>query len=407
MWYKNNWQAKLSPLLQTIEVNQSLPETHRLIVETSVRHNDKITHLLNKIDGKFHHELKLIPSLVLEISSLALEELARSRYVKKIWVDLPVSANLDVAAPTIGSSAAQKIGFTGKGISVAVIDTGIHPHPDFTIPQNRILAWQDFINQKNEPYDDNGHGTHVSGIIAGNGSLSNGRYCGIAPEANLIGVKTLDSNGSGFISRIISGIEWCIEHTAAYHLKVLNLSLGAPAQASFKIDPICRATTKAWQHGLVVAVAAGNDGPLPNTINSPGINPVIITVGNYDDHETITPQDDQLSNSSSRGPTNDHLNKPDLIAPGTKITSTWISNDYHSLTGTSMATPMVAGAVAQLLQKYPKYSPNQIKKILITNTKPLGIDQNLEGAGALNLEGLFKTNPNQGFFKRLITELKY
>ena len=204
---------------------------------------------------------------------------------------------------------------------MAVIDTGIYPHPDLVYPENRIVAWNDLVNGKDSPYDDNGHGTHVAGIIAGNGASSRGKYAGMAPEAKLIGVKALDQDGSGNTSDIISGIEWCIENQKTYNIKAINLSIGGTAQDSYSQDPLCRATSAAWRSGITVCVAAGNDGPDASTINTPAINPNVISVGNLDDQGTVDTSDDILSDSSSRGPTIDNLMKPDLLAPGTNIMS--------------------------------------------------------------------------------------
>ena len=163
--------------------------------------------------------------------------------------------------------------FDGKGVTVAVVDTGIFAHPDFTVPENRIAAFVDLVNNRKDPYDDNGHGTHVAGIVAGNGSRSNGLYQGIAPAARLVGVKVLDAYGSGVLSNVIRGIQWCVRQKERLDIRVINLSLGAPAQDSFRDDPLCQAVQAAWQRGIVVCVAAGNDGPAAGTIATPGIRP--------------------------------------------------------------------------------------------------------------------------------------
>ena len=152
---------------------------------------DKVTGMVDSCGGRIHRELKSIPALAVEVKGSNLEELARDRSIKRIWHDAPVRLALDVAVPTSGGSQAQAQGFTGKGIVVAVIDTGIYPHPDLTTPTNRILAWKDFVNGSNSPYDHNGHGTHVAGIIAGNGQVSKGKYRGMAPDAKLVGIKVM------------------------------------------------------------------------------------------------------------------------------------------------------------------------------------------------------------------------
>ncbi|HPT86805.1 MAG TPA: S8 family peptidase [Bacillota bacterium] len=385
----NRWIYKLSPILRRQrEIGAQSPNKVSLIVELMSRRQDAIMALIESNHGKICGELGMLWALVVECPVEALEELARSQRVRKIWSNAPVRATLDVATVVTGSTAIQREGLTGKGVVVAVLDTGIYPHDDLTLPTNRILAWHDIVHKKSEPYDDNGHGTHVAGIIAGNGTRSDGMYSGMAPEARLVGVKVLDRDGGGNISDVIAGIEWCINHRSALPIKVINLSLGAEAQESYRTDPLCRATTAAWEAGIVVCAAAGNDGPARGTINSPGINPRIITVGNFNDQETLSFDDDQLNDSSSRGPTIDNLEKPDLVAPGTQIMSLDTKDGYIALTGTSMATPMVSGGIAQVLQKWPELTPNRLKRLLKLSARDMGLGALLQGAGLLAVDRL-------------------
>ncbi|NLY76358.1 MAG: S8 family peptidase [Firmicutes bacterium] len=388
---KNYWMGKLSPSLRNIKALSDTDSEQRIIVETmNGRGFDRIAALIDANQGKIHKEIKMLSSLVAELPFSALEELAHSRYVFKIWRDVPVYAQLDVAVPTSGALIPHQAGITGKGVVIAVLDTGIDPHPDLTTPSNRIFAWKDLLNEEDSPYDDNGHGTHVAGIIAGNGRTSGGKYKGIAPDALLVGVKILDEEGSGLLSDVISGIEWCINSLAALNIRVINLSIGSEAQESFRADPLCRVTTAAWRHGITVCAAAGNSGPESATINTPGINPVIITVGNLDDQNTLTNIDDFINPSSSRGPTLEGILKPDLVAPGTRITSLKVGGGYTTLSGTSMATPLVSGAAALILQKWSELKPDQIKRLLLRKARDLGVGPNLQGAGALDLEAIFE-----------------
>lgn len=163
-----------------------------------------------------------------------------------ISFDEQVEAQLDIAAPTVGAPSQWQTGNTGKGKVVAIVDSGVYPHPVLTRPTNRIIAFKDFIYGKTEPYDDYGHGTHVAGIIAGNGYCSNGLYKGIAPEAGVVGVKVLDQYGNGRVSNVIAGIQWVIENKERYGIDVLNLSLGAKATESWQVDPLSQAAQKAW-----------------------------------------------------------------------------------------------------------------------------------------------------------------
>jgi len=385
----NQWMYKLSPVLRKQrEIGAQVPKKVSLIIELMSRRQDAIMALVESNQGRVCGELGMLRALVVECPEEAVEELARSQRVRKIWSNVPVRATLDVATAVTGSEAVRREGLTGKGVVVAVLDTGIYPHDDLTLPTNRILAWHDLVQKKNEPYDDNGHGTHVAGIIAGNGTRSDGMYSGMAPEARLVGVKVLDRDGGGSISDVIAGIEWCIHHRSALPIKVINLSLGAEAQESYRTDPLCRATTAAWEAGIVVCAAAGNDGPALGTINSPGINPRIITVGNFNDQETLSFDDDRLHDSSSRGPTIDFFEKPDVVAPGTNITSLDTKNGYVALTGTSMATPMVSGGIAQVLQKWPDLTPNRLKRLLKVSARDMGLGVLLQGAGLLAVDQL-------------------
>ena len=212
----------------------------------------------------------------------------------------------------------------------------------------------------------------------------------MAPEAKLVGVKALDRNGSGNTSDVIAAIECCISNREQYQIRAINLSLGSIAQDSCRNDPLCRAATAAWKSGMVVCVAAGNDGPEPGTINTPGINSYVITVGNLDDNATIDLDDDRLNPSSSRGPTIDNISKPDLLAPGTAINSLRVPRGYRAFTGTSMATGVVTGAVLQLMEKYPDLKPNDLKRLLKNNTRLLDLDSNQQGAGVISLNNIFE-----------------
>lgn len=381
---------KVSSVLLRPEFTENPEQPCRLLVEMATPHSDRVATYVEANEGRVHRELRLFPGIVVEVPYSALEIMTFSPHIRKIWHDIKVRALLDVAVPTSGGVRAHDLGFTGKDITVAVIDTGIFPHPDLIYPESRIVGWHDLVNERSTPYDDNGHGTHVSGIIAGNGSASRGKYRGMAPEAKLVGIKVLDRNGEGNTSDVISALEWCIDNQKTYNIRAINLSLGSAAQDTARQDPLCRVVSAAWSNGMVVCVAAGNDGPDTRTINTPGITPNAITVGNLDDKGTADPADDSVSDSSSRGPTIDNTMKPDILAPGTNIASLRAGGGYRSLSGTSMATPMVTGAVAQILQKSPDLSPDRVKTILQRNARDMGLQSTDEGSGALSIAGFFE-----------------
>jgi serine protease AprX len=308
-----------------------------------------------------------------------LRKLINHPKVKHVHHDYDVHTSLNIATATIQSKDANnRYGLTGKGVTVAVIDTGIYRHYDLIYPTNRIIGFKDFVNGQTVPYDDNGHGTHVAGAIAGNGSASSKLYSGVAPEANVVGVKVLDDQGSGSLSNVIAGINWSIENRSRFGIRVINLSLGATPFTSYVNDPLAQACEKAWVSGIVVSAAAGNSGP-DGTIITPGFDPLILTIGATNDRNTARLDDDVPARYTSSKPTVDGFIKPDIAVPGTNITSLVSPNstlanqypenrvgaNYLTLTGTSMATGIASGMVAILLQAYPPYSPDTMKVRLI------------------------------------------
>jgi serine protease AprX len=348
--------------------------------------------------------LRIIDAYAAKAPLASVRRMCSSKHVRRITLDRRRRIALNVATKAVGASAAGKAGLTGRGVTIAVLDTGIYPHPDLTRPRNRIVAFKDFINGRSRPYDDNGHGTHCAGDAVGNGYSSRGKYRGPATEARLVGVKVLDKEGTGYDSDIIRGIEWCIRNRRKYGIRILSMSLGVSAKEACANDPLCQAVGKAWRKGLVVVTSAGNTGPKRGTVESPGINPLVLTVGAADDKGTTNLSDETVPPYSSRGPAKGGSKKPDLLAPGTAITSLRAPGStldltdkkarkgrwYFTMTGTSMAAPIVAGAAAQLLQKYPRCSPNRVKRTLIKHADSLGLPGNTQGAGMLNMRFLIK-----------------
>jgi hypothetical protein len=312
-------------------------------------------------------------------------------------------------------------------VGVAVIDSGVTAwHDDLTHHGSssavrtsggqRVVAFVDYVNGQSSPYDDNGHGTHVAGIIAGNGYDSWGIRAGIAPESHLVSLKVLDGNGRGVISDAIAALDYVVANRQAYNIRVVNLSIGAAVTESYNTDPLTLAAKRAVDAGIVVVTAAGNFGkdglgrPLHGAITSPGNAPWVLTVGAANSEGTLTRLDDKIAAYSSRGPTAiDFGAKPDLVAPGTGIVS--LSNPsslfyttkaayllrgtrdpgykpYLSLTGTSMAAPVVAGTVALMMEANPNLTPNMVKAVLQYTAQPNSNYSELEqGAGFLNTRG--------------------
>lgn len=271
--------------------------------------------------------------------------------------------DLDVATRLLGVRELHQAGITGKGVGVAVLDTGVDQHADL---KGRIVAFHDEINGRSEAYDDHGHGTHVSGTVGGTGASSMGFYQGVAPEASVIGVKVLSGQGYGTISGIIKGIQWCLEHKDEHNIKVMNLSLGASVSESANDDPLVAAIQAAARGGILPVVAAGNSGPFGHTIGTPGNAPLALTVGALNDSNTPWKFDDGIAWFSSRGPTPiDEYAKPDVVAPGAGITAPKAGGGYTRMSGTSMASPMVAGVAALLAQAHPEATPDELKGALV------------------------------------------
>ncbi|QXM06976.1 S8 family peptidase [Crassaminicella indica] len=349
---------------------------------------EHIHDLILDAGGKIKYSIPLINAVVAELPSKAIDHVAAHHMIQFINHDAKVFKCMDNAALAVAGHLVHDIGYTGKGIGIAILDTGIYPHDDLVKPINRIIAFKDIVNNKSYPYDDDGHGTHVAGIAAGNG-YANKKYKGIAPEANIIGVKVLDETGSGSTSDILAGLQWVIDNKDKYNIKIVNMSLGAAAEKSYREDPLAKGAAQAARQGLTVITAAGNSGPNPRSITSPGISPAVITVGAVDDNRTTSYEDDFVANFSSRGPTIGGVSKPNIVAPGVDIVS--LSNKGHSSyvshSGTSMATPMVSGTAALIYQKYPDISSSEVQAKLTNTAINIGSSRYSEGAGILNIRG--------------------
>ena len=289
---------------------------------------------------------------------------------------------------------------TGKNIGVAVLDTGIENHPDFINRNNRIIAFHDIINNGKAPYDDNGHGTHVCGILGGNGSASNGKYIGVAPECNLISVKVLDKKGNGNIADVIAGLKWVLENKRKFNIRILNISVGTPAKKELDENSrLVQAVNEVWDAGIIVVVAAGNNGPFPQTIGAPGNSRKVITVGASDDDLVVEMDGSKIKDYSSRGPTKECIIKPDIVAPGSNIVSCngikfGKNNMYSVKSGTSMATPAVSGAIALLLSVHPQMNGRDVKVRLKNSAKDLELPINQQGWGCLNVRRLLRLEEN-------------
>ncbi len=358
-----------------------------------------------------HTKLNTIRAVTMRIPASMVSVLANDPNVVYISPDreMGMTANpqTELYASAVGADvAASQYGFDGTGVGVAVIDSGIADHNDLhdSYGNSRVVYSQSFVAGDTTTADGFGHGTHVAGLIGGSGASSgsaNGypaNYAGMAPGVNLINLRVLNANGSGTDSQVIAAIQQAIALKNTYNIRVINMSLGRPVFESYTLDPVDQAVEAAWKAGIVVVAAAGNNGRyMPTwgfaTIGVPANDPAVITVGATMTEGTATRVDDKIASYSSKGPVAiDHIVKPDLVAPGNhmvslraagstldttypqyELSSTSKTSKYFVLSGTSMATPIVSGAVALLLQQNPSLTPDQVKaRLMKTAWKGVG-----------------------------------
>jgi len=398
---------------------------------------------LRSLGAQISQRLPIIHSVALRLPARCLARLAALPFVAHVSADVTVHKNDEfTVASSEANIAYSQYNLTGYGVTVAVVDSGLYPNLDLNdsvTGKSRILANVNFVPNTTSYYDACGHGTHVTGIIAGDGAGSSGSnyfhtFYGIARRANIVNVRVLDGSGQASVSTVVSGIQWVVNNKSKYNIRVLNLSAGHGVGDYYANDPLCQAVEAAWKAGIFVVCAAGNTGRLnssqtsgqPNegwgtaygSIQSPGNDPYVITVGatkNYDGNRA----DDRIATYSSRGPTRlDFILKPDIVAPGNKVISlnasagdflatnypgndipwqsycyankTGESTRYFSLSGTSMAAPVVAGAAALLLQANSSLTPDVLKARLMFSADKWGFpngtaDACTFGAGYLNI----------------------
>src|SRR5215216_6733011 len=411
----------------------------KVIVQTNAPPSRGLVSTVGISGGNVKKSYRNLNAVTIEIPAKAVEALSLSKDIKFVSLDAAtrVAGHLEATTGTDqarsywnSSDGGDSFGsLDGSGVGIAILDSGIDPnHHAFHHSSgvgSRIIQNVDFTGEgrTDDPY---GHGTHVAATAAGNAHVAGGAYTGIAPGANILNVRVLGSIGQGAISDALSGIDWCITNKDYYNIRVLNMSFGTIAVDSYVNDPLCQAVRRAFDAGLVVCAAAGNLGKDENgtklygAIHSPGIEPTAITVGATNTLGTNARSDDAIASYSSRGPTRgyttdtdgtihyDNLIKPDLVAPGNKLIEAKSPGNYlitnhpqldapvssyapHAMmymSGTSMATPVVAGAAALMFQRHPFLTPNLLKAALEFTAQPVEGFNNLEqGAGQLNVEG--------------------
>lgn len=433
--------GKLDPLLQTRAAQ--LAGRSRVIVQFRDAADVRV---LTRNGGVAGRSLPQLRAQVADVRNQSLAEIARHPAVARVLPDRDAFATMERTGAAVGAAMArEEFGLTGRGIGIAVIDSGVAAyHDDLTYAadktprvSSRVVHFKDFTREDHprlwlseRPTDDFGHGTHVAGIIAGSGFDSDGRRSGIAPRANLVALKVLDDRGHGYISDVIDAIDYAIAVRRAYNIRVINLSVASGVFESYRTDPLAQAAKRAVDAGIVVVAAAGNLGadaagsPQFGGITCPGNAPWVLTVGAANHRGTNPRRDDTLPAFSSRGPTwLDFSAKPDLITYGVGIESLAAPHStlydensaylltgtrrtpfkpYLSLSGTSMSAPVVAGTIALMLEANPELTPNAVKALLqYTAEVRTGEHFLAQGAGLLNARGAirmagFFANPQRG-----------
>jgi serine protease AprX len=307
-----------------------------------------------------------------------------------------------------GAGEAWKQGYTGQGVGVAVLDTGVSPMPDLS---GRVVYGPD-LSGEGTLVDTYGHGTVMGSIIGGNGTdsatRSGGAYTGVAPKATIVAVKTAGANGAVDVSTVLQAMTWVSAYANQFNIRVMNLSWGTPSTQDPSVDPLDYAVERLWKQGIVVVVAAGNNGPNAGTITKPGDDPTVLTVGAYDDKQNSDLSDDSVASWSSRGPTAQGVTKPDVVAPGRYIIAqrsfgSTIEQTYPKAlyppsyirgSGTSEATAVTSGLAALLVQAHPTWTPDQVKAALKNTASPIsGYSANNQGSGRVNMVAALAADP--------------
>ena len=370
--------------------------------------------------GRVTRALPIVTGVAATVPAGALAGLERSPGVRAVTPDERVSLQ---ATPTsssststvnpvvnreIGADELHARGLTGKGVRVAVVDTGISgvqdlagrivpvadPHDTVGADGRDTVACVDFSGE-DSCADSYGHGTFMGGLVAGSGAASGGLYTGTAPGAELVSIKIAGRDGSADVSKVLAAIQWVVSFKDTYGIRVLNLSLGTNSTAHYNADPLNYAVQRAWRSGLVVVVSASTRGPAEGTISKPADDPLVLTVGAVDDRETPAISDDRLPRFSGRGPTAHGLAKPDVVAPGGRVIGLRAPGStieqvapggganlvagqvYRRGSGTSMSAAVVSGLAALLLEANPTWTPDRVKFALTSTARKVAIDDPL------------------------------
>lgn len=404
-------QPKAHPLL--VQLAAENPEQPVSVIVQAAGEDGSAEQRTTALGGEITQDLHIIHAFAAEMSAEDALELAASPAVRWVSLDAPVESS---AKPVPGGRSGGEtipvesegttiqlppnyyldtmnvrkvwdLGYQGQGIGVALIDSGVTPDTDFSTesgsPDSRIVAQASFNANALDTSDSSGHGTHVAGIIGGNGTAASGFYQGVAPKVKLINLKISDENGLASESDAVAAMQWIYDHKAQYNIRVVNLSFQTTVEMSYHQSPVDAAAEILWFNGVVVVAASGNwdpQGVYSPSRAAPANDPFVITVGAFNEKGTARVQDDSITKFTAFGNTQEGYFKPEIYAPGMDIISTlasdskWSSEhpdrvvlpeEYIRLSGSSMAAPMVSGAAALLLQAEPNLTPDQVKYRLI------------------------------------------
>jgi serine protease AprX len=404
--------------------------TVRVIVQQQAAGDGSPAQAVKRLGGQVTRLLPIIAGFAATVPAAAVGELARVPGVRAVTPDSRVrvqgaasgGAIRSVYPRAINADAAWKRGITGRGVTVAVLDTGVATNvADLA---GRLVQVRDDLTGQTRPCknlsgeldcnDRYGHGTFIAGLVAGNGASSDGKWKGVAPEARILSVKAAGADGAADVSNILAAIQWVVSFKDRYNIRVLNLSLGTDSTQDWRVDPLNYAVERAWAAGMTVVVAASNNGPAAGTITKPADDPWVVTVGATDDRGTAGLTDDWLPDFSARGPTAHGLAKPDVAAPGAHVVSlrapgstidrrfpNYVDGAYRQGSGTSMATGVVSGAAALLLQANPGFTPDRVKHALVATARDAASNDRMAvGAGVVDANAAAFSAPaglaNQG-----------
>jgi serine protease AprX len=355
---------------------------------------------VTSVGGRIDYQVPIARSVVAHVPANRLDHLRRLVHVHRDVAMRVQSSSFDAgslatAFPSVIGAPTAWNSVTGRGIGVALVDTGVAETEDLA---GSVVASADLTPEQNF-VDTYGHGTFMAGLIAGDGTSSNGRYVGIAPGAHLLSVKVAGADGGTNLGKVLYALQLVAHSRVRFNTRVMLLALSSTETIAPEEDPLTVALEALWAYGVFVVVPAGNSGPGPRTITSPGIDPVLMTVGAVDDHGTATTSDDTVPDWTAQGPTAFGAAKPDVAAPGRSLislrapgstvdrehASARVSDAYFKGTGTSMSAAVTAGAAALVLEANRGVTPNAMKSLLTSQARPIAGETSRVGAGVLNV----------------------